>query len=131
MSISIQWDNPEKTALIPWHWNEYESLSDRIEDMFNSTTRDIDLIIDLSYAGDIPADVVAQLRDAYADGEPNLGQYIFVGASSQFVEQLAIADRYFTALGGTLDYRCVDTLAEAQRINRWKNLIDLYDANLM
>lgn len=137
MSVSIQWDNPEHTALIltftaPWVWDEYEVISDTIQVAFESVSNDIDLIIDLRHAGKhIPDHVMSQLRDAYSDGTPNLDQYIFVGATPQFIQQLSIADRYFTALGGTLDYQCVDTLEEAQRHSLWKHLIQQYEANLV
>ena len=137
MSISIQWDNPEKTALIltfvaPWRWDQYETISDTIQHAFDSASTNIDLIIDLRHAGThIPDHVLSQLRDAYADGTPNLDQYIFVGASTQFIQQLLIADRYLTALGGALDYECVDTMKAARRINQWKQLILQYESNLV
>ena len=136
MSVSIQWDNPQKTALImtittPWSWNNLESLSDAIEEAFDSVSYDIDMIIDLRSAGkQVPDHVLSQLRDAYAEGTSNLDQYIFVGATSQFIQQLSIADRYFTALGGMLNYQCVDTMEEAQRVTQWKQLIQRYEAHL-
>ena len=137
MSISIKWDNPEKTALIltfvaPWRWDEYEVISDTIQQAFDSVSTNIDLIIDLRYAGHhIPDHVLSQLRDAYADATPNLDQYIFVGANSLFIQQLTIADRYLTALGGALDFQCVDTLEDARRINEWKQLLLQYESNMV
>ena len=136
MSISIQWDNPDQTALVltfiaPWTWDEYEAISDTIQKAFESVTNNIDLIIDLHHAGiHVPDHVLAQLRDAYADDVTNLDEYIFVGASSTFIQQLIIADRYLTALGGALDYQCVDTIDEARRINQWKQLLLQYESNL-
>ncbi len=133
MSVSINWNNPEKTALIltftaPWTWDEYEILSADIQTAFDSVLYDIDLIVDLSKAGDIPHSTLSELRDAYADGMSNLGQYIFVGATPQFIQQLGIADHYLTILGGFLSYECVETLDDAQRVVRWKRLVQAYQS---
>ncbi len=136
MSISIQWDNPDQTALVltftaPWTWAEYEAISDTIQKAFDSVSNNIDLIIDLHHAGThVPDHVLAQLRDAYSDDVSNLDEYIFVGASTTFIQQLTIADRYLTALGGALDYQCVDTIDQARRINQWKQLLLQYESNL-
>ena len=96
MSISIRWDNPEKTALLltfvaPWRWDEYEVISDTIQHAFDSVSANIDLIIDLRYAGKhIPDHVLAQLRDAYAGATSNLDQYIFVGAKKRKTRHFAM-----------------------------------------
>lgn len=131
MSVSIQWNTPEKTALIltftaPWTWDQYEELSDNIQTTFDSVIYDIDLIVDLSKAGDIPESTLNQLRDAYAGGMSNLGQYIFVGATPEFIQQLDVVDHYLTILGGLLSYDCVETLEDAQRVVRWKRLVSAY-----
>lgn len=131
MSVTIDWDNPDKTALImtliaPWTWDEIEDLSPDIQNEMDSVAHDLDLIIDLRQAGEVPATMMEQLRDAYAGGMTHLGEYIFVGASETFIAQLLVADRFLTAMGGTLDYRCVDTMEEARRISYWKLLLRPY-----
>lgn len=131
MSVTIHWDNPDQTALImtlktPWTWDEIEALSPAIGAEMDAVVHDVDLIIDLRQSGDVPMSMMDQLRDAYAEGMSNLGQYIFVGASEKFVAYLSVADRYLTAMGGTLDYRCVDSMEEARRISYWKHLLRPY-----
>lgn len=127
MSVTIHWDNPQQTALVltftaPWTWDEYEAISETIQQHFESATDEVDLIVDMRSAGDIPQHLFSQFRDAYADTTPNLGQYIYVGATSAFMDHMAIVDRYLTALGGQLDYRRADTFNDAQRISYWKHL---------
>lgn len=133
MGVSFKWDNPEKTALVlefnaPWQWREYEILSHEIQRAFDSVEHKVDLIIDLRNAGDIPKSIMYELRDAYAGGMSNLDQYIFVGADAEFVKDLDVADRYFTAMGGFLSYDCVETMANARRIIRWKQLLRAYQS---
>lgn len=127
MSVIIHWDNPQQNALVltftaPWTWDEYEAISERIEQHFESATDEVDLIVDMRSAGDVPQHLFSQFREAYADTTPNLGQYIFVGATPEFLDYLAVIDHYLTALGGQLDYRCADTFNDAQRISYWKHL---------
>jgi hypothetical protein len=38
---------------------------------------------------------------------PNLGEYVFIGAPEGFESLMAVTDRYYTALGGVLDYRII------------------------
>lgn len=136
MSVSINWANEEKSGLIltfmsPWTWDEYEILSDTIRRSFESVDYAVDLIVDLRDVGDIPADVVSYLRDAYASDTPNLRQYIYVGVPVDFIETLAVADRYYSALGGELQYRCVESLKEAKRLSLWAHLVSRYESQML
>lgn len=124
MSVKMQLDDGViLTFIAPWTWDECELLSPAIQTAFDSASDPIDLIVDLRQAGNIPNDVISQLRDAYAEGMDNLDEYIFVGASPEFELELSVADRYLTAIGGVLNYRFVDTMEEAQRVSKWKNLL--------
>lgn len=113
MSVSIAWSNPQQTSLILtftalWSWDDYERTSADIEAAFSSVSHKVDLIIDLSQAGRIPKGTLYFLRDAYSDSTENLGEYIFVNAPDTFKTLFHAADRYYTVLGGHLDFRFVD-----------------------
>jgi hypothetical protein len=119
MSVFVAWGNPHKTSLIltfamPWRWDDYEQLSAHIEAAFASVPHPVDLVIDVRAAGTIPAEALHELGKAYADATPNLGEYVFVGASAHFRGLFAAAHRYYTALGGQLNYRFVDALETAK-----------------
>src|SRR5262245_57269342 len=121
MSVSTRWNNPQHTALLltftaPWTWDDFEQVSQSIESAFASVDHTVDLIIDVSWAGELPSNTLDRLRDTYADATSNLGCYIFVGATDAFKTLLTIADRYYTALGGRLDFRFADTLDEVLKI---------------
>jgi hypothetical protein len=76
---------------------------------FASVPHRVDLIIDLTHAGHIPNGTLYYLRDAYAEATENLGEYIFIGAPEPFKTLFYAADRYYTVLGGHLDFRFIDT----------------------
>lgn len=114
VTINLESDALVMTFKAPWTWADFDALESRIEELFNSVPYDVDLIIDLREAGAMPESVMARLRDAYADGTDNLRQYIFVGASPEFIEAFKTADRYYTALGGRLAYTFVSSMDEAR-----------------
>lgn len=114
VTIHLEDDALVMTFKSPWTWDEYQQIEADIERLFHLAAEDVDLIIDLRDAGNMPESVLARLRDAYADGTDNLRQYIFVGAQPSFVEAFKTADRYYTALGGRLKYTFVDSMDEAR-----------------
>lgn len=114
MSISLAWSNTQQTALAltvtaPWTWDEYEQASADIEAAFSSVMHKVDLIIDLSHAGYIPKGTLYFLRDAYSDDAETRGEYIFVNAPDKFEALFRAVDRYYTVLGGHLDFRFIES----------------------
>ena len=121
MSVTVHWDTPAKRQLVLtfvalWTWDEYDGISDDIERAFNSTGNTVDFFIDLRQAGDMPADVIRRLGDAYWDATSNLRGYVFIGASAHFKTMLTVADNYYPMLGGRLVYTFVETLEEARNV---------------
>lgn len=115
MSVTLSWNGPEKTALIlsfmtPWTWEHYEAVSRDLTAAFASVSHTVDLVVDMTYAGRLPHDSLYQLRNVYGNDTPNLGRFIFVGATNEFKTMMLTADRYYTALGGQLDFCFVDAL---------------------
>jgi hypothetical protein len=113
MAVSLRWSDPRKTSLLltftaPWTWDQYEALSDNIDEALASVSHTVDLVIDISDAGAMPEDALFRLRNSYSSPIQNLGAYIFVGATDEFKRLFEAADRYYTALGGELDYRFID-----------------------
>lgn len=122
MSVFVNWDNLAKTAIrlsfvAPWSWAEYEIMSHKIEALMYSVVHKVDLIIDVRSVGEMPKNSLAELANSYADTNPNLGRYILVGVPETFQNLMRAADRYYTALGGHLQFTFVDSLAEARLLN--------------
>ncbi len=121
MSVTTTWDNDEKTAILlnftaPWTWEEFEQTRDQITTMLQNVNHEIDLIIDVRSGGDIPEDAIRRLRRAYSGDALMLRRYILVGAPKPVQELFGVADRYYTALGGFLEFAFVDTLEEARNL---------------
>lgn len=115
MAVSIRWSDPRKNSLLltftaPWTWEEYEAVSPEIDAAMASVPHVVDLVIDVTLAGELPDDALQRLANSYADPTPNMGQYIFVGASDEFRMLFEAVDRYYTALGGELEYSFVSAL---------------------
>lgn len=121
MSVTATWDNDEKTAILltftaPWTWEAFEQTRDQITAMLHDVNDEIDLIIDVRNGGDIPEDAIRRLRRAYSGAALTLRRYILVGAPKSVQELFGVADRYYTALGGFLEFSFVDTLEEARNL---------------
>lgn len=121
MSVTATWDNDEKTAIVltftaPWTWEDFVQAREEITRMVSDGSHEIDLIIDAQKGGKMPDDAVRWLRRAYSGEALTLRRYILVGASKAVREMFTVADRYYTALGGFLEFAFVDTLDEARNL---------------
>jgi hypothetical protein len=109
MSVIVHWENSQHTAVMlrfraTWTWAEFELASARLEALVSSVSHRVDVLIDMAEAGEIPTDGLLRMGELYADALPNLGQYVFIGAPQGFEAVMGVADRYYGALGGRLDY---------------------------
>lgn len=101
----------------PWTWAEFERSRSKIEAYTAKRQQDIDLIIDVSLAGDaIPHDAFIRIARAYGDSK--IRQQLVVGASQKIRELLAMAEHYYTALGGFASFVCVQDMQEAWQFLR-------------
>lgn len=110
MGVSVYWENSRHTAIVlkftaPWTWDEYERVGTELEAMVQSVNHTVDVLIHIAEAGAIPTDSMFRLRELYHSTLPNLGEYVFIGAPDGFKSLMTVTDRYYTALGGALDYR--------------------------
>lgn len=110
MAVQVYWENSQHTAVVlkftaPWSWADYEVVGAELEAMVNSVSHTVDVLINITDAGAIPADGMFRMRELYTQTLPNLGEYVFIGAPEGFKSLMNVADRYYTALGGELDYR--------------------------
>lgn len=122
MPVYLAHEFAVKTALrlsfvAPWTWAEFERMRQKIEAYAAKRSQAIDLIIDVSMAGDsIPNDAFIRIARAY--GDSTIRQQLVVGASQKIRELLAMAEHYYTALGGFASFICVQDLQEAWQILR-------------
>lgn len=122
MSIFVNWDNLayntlRLTFVEPWNIVQFEQASAKVNDYLNSVSHDVDLIIDLRRVQHIPEWMIAELRQAYSHENLNLRGYIFVGAPPELSPLMQVADHYYSALGGFLEFTFADDLNQARNLN--------------
>jgi hypothetical protein len=113
MSVTVNWLNEEKTAahlqfLAPWTWEEHEAVRDDLDDMLHSVSHEVDLVIEADTTQDIPQETLMHLRRAFGNTNSNVRRYILVGMPQAIHEMFDVAERYYTALGGSLEFVFVD-----------------------
>jgi len=121
MSVTATWDDTRQQAIVltftaPWTWAEFEVARDTIGAMIGGIRHEIDLIIDVRDGGKLPEDAIRWLRRSYASEELLIRRHILVGAPDFVRELFDVADRYYTALGGFLEFAFVASIEEARTL---------------
>ena len=83
MPITIQWDDPEQTAVIitytrPWTWKDFDAAMEQMLTLFDSVTHKVDVIFDVRNAGFPPPDAISHFKRAAEIQHPNGGLLIYV-----------------------------------------------------
>lgn len=113
MGVITHWENSRQTAIVlrfcaPWTWAGFEDASAQLAAMVQGAAHRVDVLIHMAEAGDLPDDALFRMGEWYAADLPNLGQYVLIGAPDGFDGLMAVADRYYTAMGGALAYATVE-----------------------
>jgi hypothetical protein len=88
MSITIQWDNQEKTILClgfvqPWTWAELANIDKEVLHLAASVPHSISMIVNLSEAGLLPNDALGRIRTSMTTASQSampLRSVVVVGA---------------------------------------------------
>lgn len=86
MPITVEWDNPQQTALLftyqrPWTWKEFDAAVEQTLAYADSVNHRVDVIFDLRKGGFPPRDAVWRFKSAAEITHPNVGQYVYVAPS--------------------------------------------------
>jgi hypothetical protein len=70
MSVHVEWDNPEKTAVRwtyvgRWTWGEYDDALKVANSLLETVDHPVDYITDVRQMGILPADVVKRVKSEY------------------------------------------------------------------
>jgi hypothetical protein len=107
MPISIEWDNPQQTAVVityqrPWTWKEFDAAIEQLVARFDSVQHQVDVIFDIRNGGFPPPDAMKRFKAAAEIEHPNGGQLVYVAPSllAQFVKSLVqVLERAFWSFG--------------------------------
>jgi hypothetical protein len=117
MPITIDWDNPEKTAVLityhaPWTWKEFDVAVKQMVALFDTVQHKVDVIFDIRKGGFPPPDAMKRFKAAAEIDHPNGGQLVYVapGMLAQFVKSIVqVLSRAFWGLGTFEDPKFVFT----------------------
>lgn len=119
MSITVQWDNDDKTVIRYdftgyWNWTEFREQAQTAFAMTRSVEHHVDTISNFLPGTHIPKDAFLHFRRVMTDAPPNRGVNVIVGAS-QFIRVLVtVFSRVYTQLGKRLIL--ADSLEDARHI---------------
>ena len=96
MAISVQWDNPEQTAVMivytrPWTWKEFDAAIAQMLTLFNSVNHQVHVIFDIRNGGFPPPDAMTRFKKVTEIQHPNGGLLVFIAPTIlvQFVNSIA------------------------------------------
>jgi hypothetical protein len=87
MSVTVSWDNPEKTVIRydlrgAWTWQEFHLAMDEGVVMRTSVSHVVDVIANLEQSAGIPPNTLSQLRRLYKVKLDNRGMVVLAGGSA-------------------------------------------------
>ncbi len=100
MSITITWDNEERTTLgytfaDYWEWKEFQEAFGQAQQMLQSIRHSVDVIADFHESGCVPTEALAWL--AYVGNCPpkNLRRNVIVGTKAFAMTSFAVLSAFY------------------------------------
>lgn len=86
MTIRVEWDNAEKTAILfsyhgPWTWDEFFETADQGDALAATVSHPVHHIYDVTESSSMPSGALAQFRNLRNRPTVNPGRRVLVGAS--------------------------------------------------
>jgi hypothetical protein len=119
MSVTVQWDNDQKTIIRYdfvgyWDWADFREKAQEAFSMTRSVEHQVDTISNFLPTTHIPKDAFIHFRRVMTDAPKNRGVNVIVGAS-QFIRALVtIFSRIYQQLGNRLVL--ADSLEQARNL---------------
>jgi hypothetical protein len=93
MTITVDWDNPEKTTLYyqytgKWTWDEYKEVTARAHALASTVDYPVDVIADFSGATLLPENALGKFKASWQTSPMKVGTIAII-TSSVLVERLA------------------------------------------
>lgn len=85
MSITVAWDNPEKTILRQtytgrWTWNQFYAASEQTRDLMDSVDHRVDILIDMRHSSTLPQNAMSHIG-VVERRHRNQGRIVAVGVN--------------------------------------------------
>lgn len=121
MTVTVEWDNPEKTvvrmALMgDWTWDEAYAASDEGYALLESVSYEVGVIMDMRQSNHIPDKAISNAQAMIKRRHKRTGLTVFVGVNSFFTAMWNIFSRVYAALAHKQNSVFTDTIEEARAI---------------
>ncbi|MBZ0282832.1 MAG: hypothetical protein K8L97_18985 [Anaerolineae bacterium] len=120
MSVSLEWENQEKTAILiryvsPWAWKQHYDMIRTLHDMMRSVNHPVDLIYDFRHGNALPPNALLHFMRGISQPRPlNTNRIVAVGADHLMASIGRILRRVYPGL--TMDITETKTLTEARTL---------------
>ena len=119
MSISVAWDNPEKTIIRQtlrgyWEWSEFDEAVAQLKDMVNSVDHTVHIFGDVrESAQQVKGQALEHFRIAMDRLPPNMGLLVIVGQGYFLTKMFVSVARIYPGLAHRTIYVSSDEEAYA------------------
>lgn len=124
MSITVVWDNPEKTVLRfiyegRWTWDEFHPVINQGNQMTREVEHKVVSIVDMRAASDVPPNALVHLKrvmEQAAKYPNNSGVTIFLDAEAFGKAILSMLKQVYPLLASQMEFLHTDTLEDARAV---------------
>ncbi|MBN2305085.1 MAG: hypothetical protein JXQ72_11435 [Anaerolineae bacterium] len=122
MSISVAWDNSEKTAIRydfdpMWTWQDFVAATQEDDALFDSVDHTVHLVLNMQQIKTFPSNPLQHLKRLSGHLNPQLGLIVCVGNNAWATKVLEIFYKvYGQRAEGLTGVESVHTLDEARQI---------------
>ncbi len=99
LSISLRWDNPEKTVLIyafpaNWTWQDFYQVKEQADKMLDDVPHNVVLVFDMTQTLAIPTSAISQARSLIDRAHPRGKPIILVGTNLVIRALLGLVSKF-------------------------------------
>ncbi len=121
MSITVEWDNDEKTIIRytytnRWTWDEFYAAQAQQNRMQETVSRRVNVLVDARNIQTLPDDFLTHLKRVMTERHPQTGLTVIVSSSGFLRSLFNLASRLFPS--GTADTRFVSSEEDAYNLFR-------------
>jgi len=83
MSITVEWDNPERTIILctyrdTWTWEEFFGAAQEASDLQDTVQHTVDMVLDMRDSASTPSGVTGKFKEIARISHPNTGIRVLV-----------------------------------------------------
>ncbi len=121
MSITVQWDNDEKTVIRydvsdNWTWDEFRQAVEQIHAMIDTVSHTVDAIANLENGNFLPSGSLWQARNVASRSHPRAGMTVIVKGSYMMQSLYGLFRSLYGKMGFYVNIHFAPTLEAARAL---------------